>query len=40
MAAIKDEYAKEWCFMDMLNNKAMNETMLDKTILDKLATYN
>ncbi len=40
MAAIKDEYAKEWCFMDMLNNKAMNEIMLDKKILDKLATYN
>ena len=40
MAAIKDEYAKEWCFMDMVNNKAMNEIMLDKTILDKLATYN
>ncbi|MBA2499257.1 MAG: hypothetical protein H0V30_05975 [Chitinophagaceae bacterium] len=39
MAAIKDKYAKEWCFMDMVNNKAMNEKMLDKTILDKLATY-
>lgn len=40
MAAIKDEYTKEWCFMDMVNNKAMNEVLLDKTILDKLATYN
>ncbi len=40
MAAIKDEHTKEWCFMDLINNKAMNEIMLDKTILDKLATYN
>lgn len=40
MAAIKDDFAKEWSFMDMVNNKAMNEIMLDKTILDKLATYN
>lgn len=39
LVAVKDEYATDWCFMDILNNKEMNDLILDKEVLKQLAIY-
>jgi hypothetical protein len=39
MVAIKDEYAKEWCFVNLNENDPLATKILSKELLGKLATY-
>jgi hypothetical protein len=39
MVAIKDEYAKEWCFVNLNETDPLTKKILSKELLDKLATY-
>lgn len=39
MVAIRDEYAKEWCFMNINEKDPLTKALLDDKILKKLATY-
>lgn len=39
MVAIKDEYAKEWCFVNLNESDSLAKKILSKELLDKLATY-
>lgn len=39
MVAIKDEYAKEWCFVNLNEADPLTKKILSKELLDKLATY-
>lgn len=40
MVAIKDEYAKEWSFVNLTEDEPMINKLFSKEVLDKLATYN
>lgn len=40
MVAIKDEYAKEWSFVELKEDDPMTEKLFTKELLAKLATYN
>ena len=40
MAAVKDEYAKEWSFVNLNTEDDFIKKLFDKEVLDKLATYN
>lgn len=40
MVAIKDEYAKEWSFVELKENDPMTDKLFTKELLAKLATYN
>lgn len=40
MVAIKDEYAKEWSFVELKEDDPMTEKLFTKDLLAKLATYN
>lgn len=40
MVAVKDEYAKEWCFVNLNTDDEFINKLFDKEVLDKLATYN
>lgn len=39
MVAVKDEYAKEWCFVNLKENDPMTDKLFSKEVQDKLATY-
>jgi hypothetical protein len=39
MVAIKDEYAKEWCFVNLKEGDPLTKELLTDELLDKLATY-
>ena len=39
MVAIKDEFSKEWTFVNLKEGDAMTEQLLSKELRDKLATY-
>ncbi len=39
MVALKDSYAKEWCFMDLTQNPAMAAKMLDADLITKIQSY-
>ena len=40
MVAIKDEYAKEWSFVNLNKEEPMINKLFSKEVLDKLDTYN
>jgi hypothetical protein len=39
MVAVKDELAKEWCFVNLNEGDSMLNKLFSKEVLDKLATY-
>ncbi len=39
MVAVKDESAKEWCFVNLNDDDPMINKLFSKEVLDKLATY-
>lgn len=39
MVAVKDELAKDWCFVNLKPEDPMMEKLFSKEVLDKLATY-
>jgi hypothetical protein len=39
MVAVKDELAKEWCFVNLKEDDPMINKLFSKEVLDKLATY-
>ncbi|HEX4875626.1 MAG TPA: hypothetical protein VFV31_03080 [Chitinophagaceae bacterium] len=39
MAAIKDSYAKEWCFLNFKEDDPMIEALLSKEVIEKLSSY-
>jgi hypothetical protein len=39
MVAVKDEYAKDWCFVNLKEEDPMIAKLFSKEVLDKLATY-
>ena len=39
MVAVKDEYAKEWCFVNLKEEDPFNKKIFSTEVLDKLATY-
>ena len=40
MVAVKDEYAKEWSFVNLNKEDPMINKLFSKEVLDKLDTYN
>ncbi len=39
MVAVKDSYAKQWCFVNLKENDPLTSQLFSNEILDKLATY-
>lgn len=40
MVAIKDSYAKDWCFVGLEKNEELTKKIFSKEVLEKLNTYN
>lgn len=40
MVAIRDSYAKDWCFVGLEKNEELTKKIFSKEVLDKLSTYN
>lgn len=39
MVAIRDQYAKEWCFINFKKDDPMTEALLSKDVIDKVNSY-
>ncbi|MEP6751003.1 MAG: hypothetical protein ABJB86_24930 [Bacteroidota bacterium] len=39
MVAVKDKYAREWCFINLKEDDPVNSQLFSRVIIDKLATY-
>lgn len=40
MVAIRDSYAKDWCFVGLEKNEELTQKIFSKEVLEKLNTYN